>query len=370
MDGLLGPGLGETPSTALEVATNLESLRELPEGSIASASSSSGSEDGEEFEDQSVHGKVDGTELRSGSLVLRMGTADPHGIGDSDKRDSKLRVKQRPTFSVDAHMAASDDELLRRPLPRLNQPPQTLPVPGRLPMSEVLVPPRVTSREQVLTSLCLKVYRGFMRRATRMLRAMQAGKESLARRVRQKDVWLPIEQCLQQPYLPWDWDFTPLDRGEPAIGYVPGRPARPPQHAISVEAYQRAAADFPDKAFVSELRWGVTDDAPSLQRGMLLCMPHCGALVHFEQCAAKVEKEVKAKWGFVVQRMPGMPLRMLPYSIVDESDRAGKPKFRLTNDLSWPKPGMVEGCELSINDSMDRSGWLPVSSFACRACFQ
>ena len=133
-------------------------------------------------------------------------------------------------------------------------------------MAEKVRAPVVTSREQVLTPLCMKIYREFMRRALRMLRAVQAGDQRLARRVRRKDVWLPIEQCVYPEYLPWDWDFTPLERGEPAIGHLVGRPSALPQHAISVEAYEKAAGEaFPDLAFISELRWGVTDDADSMQ---------------------------------------------------------------------------------------------------------
>ena len=42
--------------------------------------------------------------------------------------------------------------------------------------------------------------------------------------------------------------------------------------------------------------------------------------------------------------------------MVDESERAGKPKFRITIDLSWPHPGMIEGVT-SVNDASDRSEW-------------
>ena len=51
--------------------------------------------------------------------------------------------------------------------------------------------------------------------------------------------------------------------------------------------------------------------------------------------------------------------QVVPYfSIVDESVRAGKPKWRLTTDLSWPHSGaMIEGgIEVdAVNQAMDRS---------------
>ena len=47
-------------------------------------------------------------------------------------------------------------------------------------------------------------------------------------------------------------------------------------------------------------------------------------------------------------------------SVVDESVRAGKPKWRLMTDLSWPHSGaMIEGgAEVdAVNQAMDRSAW-------------
>ena len=46
--------------------------------------------------------------------------------------------------------------------------------------------------------------------------------------------------------------------------------------------------------------------------------------------------------------------------MVDESVRAGKPKFRLTTDLSWPHSGMMEAGGRpvdAVNAAMDRSRW-------------
>ena len=58
--------------------------------------------------------------------------------------------------------------------------------------------------------------------------------------------------------------------------------------------------------------------------------------------------------------LPCWPIRSCPMSVVDESVRAGKPKWRLTTDLSWPHAGamMEGGVEVdAINRAMDRSAW-------------
>ena len=51
--------------------------------------------------------------------------------------------------------------------------------------------------------------------------------------------------------------------------------------------------------------------------------------------------------------------QVVPYvTVVDESVRAGKPKWGLTTDLSWPHAGaMIEGgIEVdAVNQAMDRS---------------
>ena len=50
-----------------------------------------------------------------------------------------------------------------------------------------------------------------------------------------------------------------------------------------------------------------------------------------------------------------------PVGVVDESERAGRPKFRLTSDLSWPLPYTMPdgngGFVDSVNDAMRRETW-------------
>ena len=85
---------------------------------------------------------------------------------------------------------------------------------------------------------------------------------------------------------------------------------------------------------------------------------HAGALAHHAQAEAKLAAGVAAGYTSPFHSLPCWPLRTCPYSIVDESVRAGKPKFRLTTDLSWPHAGTMwaGGAAVdSVNGSMDRS---------------
>jgi hypothetical protein len=104
----------------------------------------------------------------------------------------------------------------------------------------------------------------------------------------------------------------------------------------------------------------VRDDS-DCQRGTLLCAPHAGALLKFEVSQAKLRDCLAEGWSTTPHPLPCWPIRTCPYSIVDESERAGRPKFRLTTDLSWPHEGMISGADGvgvdSVNASMDRSRW-------------
>ena len=75
------------------------------------------------------------------------------------------------------------------------------------------------------------------------------------------------------------------------------------------------------------------DDA-QCTRGSLLCAPHSGALKLYHEARERLLKTEEKGWGTGGWDLPCWPIRASPYSIVDESARAGKPKFRLTNDLS------------------------------------
>jgi hypothetical protein len=126
--------------------------------------------------------------------------------------------------------------------------------------------------------------------------------------------------------------------------------------AAAVRAY---AMGFGDQGIVEEMLSGIRDDS-ACRRGTLLCAPHVGALRDFVVAEAKLEANEANGWAACGGELPCWPLRTCPYSIVDESERAGKPKWRLTTDLSWPPPASMwaDGAWVdSVNEGMDRSAW-------------
>ncbi|MDC0525663.1 hypothetical protein OAO87_01595 [bacterium] len=161
----------------------------------------------------------------------------------------------------------------------------------------------------------------------------------------------------------------PLARGCPAVPVVPsGVGGVQPEGDVCLSAV-RAVLDegsFADQGILTEVLHGVSDDVRA-PRGSLLCAPHTGALREMAQAASKLATLVSEGWAEEHVSLPYWPLRCDPYSIVDESARAGKPKFRLTNDHSWPPPGAVAGDGTlmgawgshvpSLNESMERDRW-------------
>ena len=111
---------------------------------------------------------------------------------------------------------------------------------------------------------------------------------------------------------------------------------------------------------------GVDDDTDStLERGTLLCAPHVGGLALIAQASAKFAESVDQGWATLHQAVPRWPLRAVPWGMVDESERAGKPKYRMTIDLSWPHEGMMKGVT-SVNGASDRSAWPPARMMRVR----
>ena len=191
----------------------------------------------------------------------------------------------------------------------------------------------------------LRTVRTWLRRLRRCLRFAQMGNHSMARRLRPPDLWLPHARHSVAATAAWDWDLRPLEHGGDAVPLAPSGvgdclPAGASGDAAVREYILAAAVSFGDRSIVSELLQGIRDDA-RCQRGTLLCAPHGGALRHFEQAAAKLAKTEQRGWGCSHAELPCWPIRASPYSVVDESERAGKPKFRLTNDLSWPHAGAM-----------------------------
>jgi hypothetical protein len=192
-----------------------------------------------------------------------------------------------------------------------------------------------------------------------MAAAARRGHASLARRLRPEDLWLPEDQHTVPAARGWVWDLRPLAQGFPARVIATGTAVR---HDLNAHAISILGIDYPDQAIIDECLRGFSDDS-LVEFGTLLCAPHSGALAFFEQAEAKITKSVLQGWAEDHERLPMWPIRCCPYSVVDESARAGKPKFRLTNDLSWPKPGVALEPHLlpcpSLNDAMDRAGWPP-----------
>ena len=288
---------------------------------------------------------------------LWYGSADPHGLGDVDTVPLPRRA---PSAVLGARDGASVAELAVRAFPVANVAPITAPREPPAPRCAA-VPPTVTCRSQVVPEGSMRLVRGWFRQLRRCLRAAERGDASLARRLRPDDLWLDHEHHSVPETAPWDWDLRPIARGEPAtVMPVSGRGGVAPATSIALDEVQRCAAGFDDQAIVSEMLHGVSDDS-LCRRGTLLCAPHAGALKQISIAVDKTAVSIERGWasgGHV--ELPCWPLRTCPFSLVDESARAGKPKFRLTTDLSWPHPGtmVVGGVEIdAVNSSMDRSGW-------------
>ena len=287
---------------------------------------------------------------------FHFGSADPHGVGDVDG----VRLpRKRPTFSLLAYDTARVEDLLRRPMPRLNVPSTTAPLPPFEGLRSAF-PPRVTRLDQVVPVGTIKLVGRWLRRFRRMAAAARRGNASLARRLRPEDLWLPESQHTVPEARGWVWDLRPLAQGQPAQVIAAGQAVvRDDLNRIAISIF---GVDYPDMAIIDECLSGFSDDS-QVEFGTLLCAPHSGALSFFEQAEAKIAKSVLMGWAEDHERLPMWPIRCAPYSVVDESAKAGKPKYRLSNDLSWPKPGVpLEPHGLpspSLNDAMDRSAWPP-----------
>ena len=93
----------------------------------------------------------------------------------------------------------------------------------------------------------------------------------------------------------------------------------------------------------------------------MLCAPHGSALEHFAIAAEKLTASVTLGHASLHATLPCWPIRCYPVGLVDESERAGRPKFRLTSDLSWPHAGALPdgsgGFVDSVNAAMRRYEW-------------
>ena len=285
---------------------------------------------------------------------LWFGSADPHGVGDVDRVPRLARA----SMSMASHVAAGTEEVATRPFAQVNVAPCTAPLAA--PAPQPAGAPLVTRREQVVPRATMVLVREWMRSLRRCLRLAEEGQVARARRARPADLWLDHERHSCAATRAWDWDLRPLEAGLPAVPLpTSGRDGVLPATSVCMQALEAESGDFPDQAIVSEMLHGVADDS-ECRRGTLLCAPHVGALTELAQALAKTRANVDKGWATGGFALPCWPLRTCPFSIVDESVRAGKPKFRLTVDLSWPHAGsmVVDGLAVdSVNGAMDRSRW-------------
>ena len=291
---------------------------------------------------------------------LCMGSSDPHMLGGAA---AQWAPRKGAAFSVMAHVRADEAEVAARAFPAMNVPPRTEPI--EPPEVHAATPPLVTSIEQVVPRHTLRIVADWKRRMRRCIRFAAQGNYSMARRMRPPDRWLPAAQHQTEASLPWAWDFTPLERGENAVPMpISGRAGVRPDSDLEELALREAlnAHTFADEAILCEMIDGVLDDVLETPeaRGTLLCAPHLSALKNWEVASERTARNVTRKWAYEGS-LPCWPMHACPYGVVDESERAGEPKWRLTNDLSWPPPGSLPagGGEFvcSHNDSMERSAW-------------
>ena len=302
------------------------------------------------------------------ALGLNVGSDDPHVLQLDD--DKVARSRKRPTFSLRSHTAATQGELSSRPVAQMNAPVAT---------ADTCAAPVQAAGHPTVRNLNDLLYPSWAKRVTHWRRQMRRcltlaeyGDWRAARRMRPADLLVPIEAMLPAVRA-WEWDLRPWAVGLPAVPTVPSsfegvRPAT----SIDVgrlEREMRPGGDlehYPDRAILQQLRDGVSDDVPPLT-GSFLCGPHTGALQHIELATSKLNAVIEGGWGSAHSNLPYWPMRSDPYGIADETARAGKPKFRLTNDHSWPPAprgefasGVIGDAHAqlrSLNGSMDRSSW-------------
>lgn len=273
------------------------------------------------------------------AIGVHMGSADPHELNLQD--DRVVRSRRRPTFALTAHKAASDEELRGRPLPVLNEMEATPPLPQQ--PAAPHCPPVVTSLRQLLQPIWWQRVSAWMKRLRRCLRLASVGNWRAARRMRPHDLWVTAERCMLPEYAQWDWDLTPCSRGEPAVAFTPSAASpAPPSDSLNRDAFAelRLDPDVVDLGILDEIDRGIADDVVA-PRGTFLCAPHAGALRFHDQADARMHAAVSEGWASLHGSVPYFPIRCDPYSVVDESVRAKRPKFRLTNDHSWPPPPCV-----------------------------
>ena len=314
---------------------------------------------GGEAERGALEGVVEsGMELlpKAAARGLRIGTPDPHELLEPGEVRELQKGRGKGTFSIDRLDPADASELRLRPLMDMNPVPRT--VARQAPPSQKGGAPVVTAIDQVVPRETLKVVGSWRTRLKACLRAASRGNLQLARRLRPGDLELEASVHTVEGAQGWVWDLRPLVDGGCAVPLASSSYGAPPRTDLDLDSVKKLSEGFRDQEIISEMIQGFSDDSVGTERHVVLSPPHLGALKYASQAQEKMRKDVERGWSQVVSEIPFWPLRSNPYSIVRE-EREDKVKYRMTIDLSWPRPG-GDGEAVSVNDSMDRSVWVQV----------
>ena len=287
---------------------------------------------------------------------LQAGSADPHMLREPGEVTEPRWSTHRGMFSIDRLDPADPEELCLRPFPDLNPSPETdARVEPEAPLPDA---PVVSAVEDVVPVETVKRLRRWERRVRACLKAARRGNPSLARQLRPPDLELRAGEHTVSGMDRWVWDLRPLSRGERAVPLAGSSRSSPPATNLDLAAVERLGEHYPDKAIVSEMLMGFSDDAVDVEQHIVLSPPHLGALRYAAEARAKVAKDVGKGWSAIEPNLPFWPVRVNPYSIVREERESGV-KHRMTIDLSWPRASAGER-DISVNGSIDRSEWVQV----------
>ena len=285
---------------------------------------------------------------------VQLGSSDPHMLREPGEVAEARREPYRGTFSLDRLDPADERELRVRPRPELNPVPRTNA--RDEPKEQPQGAPVVSSVEQVVPRETLRRIGRWQRRVKASLKAARRGSLHLARMLRPDDLELRTSEHTVSGAEGWIWDLRPLASGECAVPLKCSSLSVAPATDLDLAAVARLGAEYDDKAIISEMLMGFSDDAVAVETHVVLSPPHLGALRYAKEAREKIDKDVGQGWSEIVSELPFWPVRVNPYSIVRE-DRGPRVKHRMTIDLSWPRAS--EGREaVSVNESIDRSEWV------------
>ncbi|MEC8494091.1 MAG: hypothetical protein VXZ39_04165, partial [Planctomycetota bacterium] len=135
-------------------------------------------------------------------------------------------------------------------------------------------------------------------------------------------------------------------------------PERPPPTGLAIRRIRREFryySSFTDRELRGVISHGVPD-VTNCAKVTMICAPHKGALLHFDEWLEQVQKDRDSGWSAhsFPEWLATWPCRVNPSGVVEQ-----RGKFRRTDDLSWPHPGAVEGV-----DSVNAASEFPTIEFA------